>query len=85
MQLQNFFLLSELLRSILLAIFKYVIHINNYSHHAVHDVSMNYLFYNWKFVTLDPLYPFCPPSPPTPCPLPLTATNLFSVSMSLVF
>ena len=37
------------------------------------------LFYNWKFVHFDFLYPFThiPPH------LPLTTTNLFSVSMNL--
>lgn len=31
--------------------------------------------YNWKFGSFDPLYSFCPP-----LPLPLTATNLLSLS-----
>ena len=34
----------------------------DYSCHPIHHFLMVYLFYNWKFVSLDPLYPFCPPS-----------------------
>ena len=31
----------------------------NYSHHAVHYIPMIYLFYNWKFISFDPLHLFC--------------------------
>lgn len=31
----------------------------NYSHHTVHYIHRTYLVYNWKFVPLDPVHPFC--------------------------
>lgn len=49
----------------------------NYSHYIVPYISMTYWLYNWKFVLLDPVYPIPIPYSPT--------TNLFSLSMSLVF
>ena len=33
----------------------------NCSHHGVYHICMTYLYYNWKFVPLDPLKPFSKP------------------------
>ena len=38
----------------------------DYSHHAVHYIPVTYLFYNWKFVPLETLHPFCLPPNPLP-------------------
>ena len=35
----------------------------NYNHCVVHFIPMDYLFYNWKFLSFDSLPPFHPPSP----------------------
>ena len=45
---------------------------------AIHYISGTYLFYNWKFVLLNPLHPFCP------TPFSLITINLFSVTMIFV-
>ena len=29
-----------------------------YSHHAVHYIPRTYLFYNWRFVSVNPVHPF---------------------------
>ena len=50
------------------------------SQHAVNFIPRINLLYRWEFVPFDHLHPFIyPPS------LPLTITNLISVSMNLVF
>ena len=41
-------------------------------------MPMSYLFYNWKLVAFDYLYPF-PPQTPS-----LATTNLFPVSLSSI-
>ena len=70
----------KILRSILLATFKYKYNIN-YTHHAVHDMTIINLFCNCKFVPFEYFHRFCSFSSH---PL-LATTSLFSVPMSLVF
>ena len=40
----------------------------NCSPHGVYHICMRYLYYNWKFVPLDPLNPFSYPQPPSQQP-----------------
>lgn len=47
---------------------------------AVHHTPMTYLFYHWKFVSLDPLHPCLPSLHPL---LPLETTILVSVCLSV--
>ena len=35
----------------------------NYSNHVINVIPVTHLFHNWELVPLDPLYPFCPPTP----------------------
>ena len=58
----------------------------NYGHYVVYYIPMMYLFYNWKFITFDHLYPFLPSTSPIHplTALPLATSSLFSVSMSSV-
>ena len=49
-------------------------------HYAVHYVPGLFLFYDWKFVSFDSLNCFTH----APTSSPLTITNLFSVSMTVV-
>lgn len=67
---------GELLRSPVLETFKRSI---NHSHSAARQVVVTYCVTNCEFVLSGLLHPFCPL--PT---LPLVATDLFSVSTSLV-
>lgn len=52
----------------------------DYSHYPIHYISMTYLFYYWKFVRLEPLYPLY--LSPSTSPTLVVTTMLFSVSMS---
>ena len=38
----------------------------DYFHHILHNIQKPYLFYDWKFVFLDPPHPFCSPLKPLP-------------------
>lgn len=75
---QIFFLVMRILRFILLASSKYVTHIINYSQYTIYYILITYSFYSWKFVPLIPISHITHLPP-----LPLAATNMFSVSMSL--
>ena len=49
----------------------------DYIPYAVCYISVAYLFYNWKFVPLNPLHTFHPPT--------LETTNVFSVPIISLF
>ena len=71
--------MTTLIRLITICHHKNYHNIVDYIPYAVHYISMTYLFYKWKFVPLILFICFTLP----PFPLPLSITNLFSVSVSL--
>ena len=77
-----FFLWWKLLRSTLLATFKYIQYsIINCSCHG-HHIPMTYLYFNWNFVPLNLLYLFCLTFQSS-LPTPLATISLLPVPMNL--
>ena len=57
-------------------------HTHTHTHNVVHYIPMTYLFNNWNFVSLIPVYLFYLFPPP---PVTLVTTSLFSASMTLFY